>query len=332
MDYFPEDFLLLVDESHVTLPQCRAMYAGDRSRKDSLVNYGFRLPSAYDNRPLNFEEFDSKLNQIVYVSATPADYELQRSGQTVEQVIRPTGLLDPEVEVRPIDGQIDDLLEEIRIRSEKQERVLVTTLTKKMAEDLTVYLQQAGVKVRYMHADIGAMERMEIIRDLRMAKFDVLVGINLLREGLDLPEVSLVAILDADKEGFLRSRTSLIQTIGRAARNAEGRVIMYADTVTDSMAQAMEETARRRGIQAAYNQAHGIVPKTVIKSVRDLIEISSPTAERKGRTGVKMTKAEKEKEIARLEKQMKEAARMMEYEYAAILRDQIIELRGNGLK
>ena len=332
LDYFPEDFLLFVDESHVTLPQCRAMYAGDRSRKDSLVNYGFRLPSAYDNRPLNFEEFDSKLNQIVYVSATPADYELQRSGQTVEQVIRPTGLLDPEVEVRPIEGQIDDLLEEIRIRSEKQERVLVTTLTKKMAEDLTVYLQQAGVKVRYMHADIGAMERMEIIRDLRMAKFDVLVGINLLREGLDLPEVSLVAILDADKEGFLRSRTSLIQTIGRAARNAEGRVIMYADTVTDSMAQAMEETARRRGIQAAYNQAHGIVPKTVIKSVRDLIEISSPTAERKGRTGVKMTKAEKEKEIARLEKQMKEAARMMEYEYAAILRDQIIELRGNGLK
>ena len=331
LDYFPDDFLLFVDESHVTLPQCRAMYAGDRSRKDSLVNYGFRLPSAYDNRPLNFQEFDSKLNQIVYVSATPAEYETERSGQTVEQVIRPTGLLDPEVEVRPIEGQIDDLIGEINARTAKNERVLVTTLTKKMAEDLTVYLQQAGIKVRYMHADIGAMERMEIIRDLRMAKFDVLVGINLLREGLDLPEVSLVAILDADKEGFLRSQTSLIQTIGRAARNAEGKVIMYADHITDSMRVAMDETARRRQIQDDYNKAHGIVPKTIIKSVRDLIEISSPTAERKGRTGVKMTKAEKEKEIARLEKQMKEAARMMEYEYAAILRDQIIELRGNGL-
>ena len=331
LDYFPDDFLLFVDESHVTLPQCRAMFAGDRSRKDSLVNYGFRLPSAYDNRPLNFQEFDSKLNQIVYVSATPADYETERSGQTVEQVIRPTGLLDPEVEVRPIDGQIDDLIGEINARTAKNERVLVTTLTKKMAEDLTVYLQKAGIKVRYMHADIGAMERMEIIRDLRMAKFDVLVGINLLREGLDLPEVSLVAILDADKEGFLRSTTSLIQTIGRAARNAEGKVIMYADNITESMRFAMDETARRRQIQSAYNEAHGIVPKTIIKSVRDLIEISSPTAERKGRTGVKMTKAEKEKEIARLEKQMKEAARMMEYEYAAILRDQIIELRGNGL-
>ena len=332
LDYFPDDFLLFVDESHVTLPQCRAMYAGDRSRKDSLVNYGFRLPSAYDNRPLNFQEFDSKLNQIVYVSATPADYETERSGQTVEQVIRPTGLLDPEVEVRPIEGQIDDLIGEINDRTAKNERVLVTTLTKKMAEDLTVYLQQVGIKVRYMHADIGAMERMEIIRDLRMAKFDVLVGINLLREGLDLPEVSLVAILDADKEGFLRSQTSLIQTIGRAARNAGGKVIMYADNITDSMRVAMDETARRRKIQNDYNQAHGIVPKTIIKSVRDLIEISSPTAERKGRTGVKMTKAEKEKEIARLEKQMKEAAKMMEYEYAAILRDQIIELRGNGLK
>jgi len=249
----------------------------------------------------------------------------------VEQVIRPTGLLDPIVEVRPIDGQIDDLIGEINARTAKNERVLVTTLTKKMAEDLTVYLQKAGIKVRYMHSDIGAMERMEIIRDLRMAKFDVLVGINLLREGLDLPEVSLVAILDADKEGFLRSETSLIQTIGRAARNAEGRVIMYADNVTASMRVAMDETARRRDIQDAYNKANGIVPKTVIKSVRDLIEISSPTAERKGRTGVKMTKVEKEKEIARLEKQMKEAARMMEYEYAAVLRDQIIELRGNGL-
>ena len=328
LDYFPDDFLLFVDESHVTLPQCRAMYAGDRSRKDALVNYGFRLPSAYDNRPLNFDEFASKLNQTIYVSATPADYEKTRSGQTVEQVIRPTGLLDPVVEVRPIDGQIDDLIGEIKVRTDKNERVLVTTLTKKMAEDLTAYFLKMGIKVRYMHADIGAMERMEIIRDLRMAKFDVLVGINLLREGLDLPEVSLVAILDADKEGFLRSETSLIQTIGRAARNAEGRVIMYADQVTRSMQVAIDETERRRKIQDEYNRAHGIVPKTIIKSVRDLIEISSATQERKGRTGVKMTKAEKEKEIARLEKQMKEAARMMEYEYAAILRDQIIELRG----
>lgn len=329
LDYFPDDFLLFVDESHVTLPQCRAMYAGDRSRKDALVNFGFRLPSAYDNRPLNFEEFNSKLNQVIYVSATPAVYEQTRSGQIVEQVIRPTGLLDPRVEVRPIDGQIDDLIGEINARAAREERVLVTTLTKKMAEDLTVYLQKAGIRVRYMHADIGAMERMEIIRDLRMAKFDVLVGINLLREGLDLPEVSLVAILDADKEGFLRSETSLIQTIGRAARNADGLVIMYADQITASMRVAINETKRRREIQHAYNQANGIVPKTIIKSVRDLIEISSPTAERRGRNGVKMTKVEKEKEIARLEKQMKEAARMMEYEYAALLRDQIIELRGS---
>ena len=328
LDYFPEDFLLFIDESHVTVPQCRAMYAGDRSRKDALVNYGFRLPSAYDNRPLNFQEFDEKLNQVVYVSATPAEYEQTRSAQTVEQVIRPTGLLDPKVEVRPIEGQIDDLIGEINKRTTKEERVLVTTLTKKMAEDLTVYLQKAGIRVRYMHSDIGAMERMEIIRDLRMAKFDVLVGINLLREGLDLPEVSLVAILDADKEGFLRSETSLIQTIGRAARNAEGLVIMYADNMTPSMSAAINETKRRRKIQNAYNQAHGIVPKTIIKSVRDLIEISSSTAERKGRNGIKLTKAEKEKEIARLEKQMKEAAKMMEYEYAAVLRDQIIELRG----
>ena len=331
LDYFPDDFLLLVDESHVTLPQCRAMYAGDRSRKDALVNYGFRLPSAYDNRPLNFEEFNEKLDQIIYVSATPAEYERSRSGQTVEQVIRPTGLLDPKVEVRPIEGQIDDLISEINCITKKDERVLVTTLTKKMAEDLTVYLQKTGIKVRYMHSDVGAMERMEIIRDLRMAKFDVLVGINLLREGLDLPEVSLVAILDADKEGFLRSETSLIQTIGRAARNADGKVIMYADYVTPSMRAAMDETERRREIQNAYNVAHGIVPKTVIKSVRDLIEISAPTAERRNRSGVKMTKAEKEREIAKLEKQMKEAAKMMEFEYAAILRDQIIELRGNGL-
>ena len=328
LDYFPDDFLLFVDESHVTLPQTRAMYAGDRSRKDSLVNYGFRLPSAYDNRPLNFDEFTEKIHQRIYVSATPGPYEMSRSEQTVEQVIRPTGLLDPIVEVRPIEGQIDDLIGEINARTAREERVLVTTLTKKMAEDLTVYLQKMGIRVRYMHADIGAMERMEIIRDLRMAKFDVLVGINLLREGLDLPEVSLVAILDADKEGFLRSETSLIQTIGRAARNAEGKVIMYADAITPSMQAAMDTTARRREIQNAYNEKNGIVPKTIVKSVRDLIEISSSTAERKGKSGIKLTKAEKEKEIARLEKQMKEAARMMEYEYAAILRDQIIELRG----
>ena len=330
LDYFPDDFLLLVDESHVTLPQCRAMYAGDRSRKDALVNYGFRLPSAYDNRPLNFDEFNQKINQAIYVSATPADYELEKSGQTVEQVIRPTGLLDPVIEVRPIDGQIDDLIGEINARTVKNERVLVTTLTKKMAEDLTAYLIKAGIRVRYMHSDIGAMERMEIIRDLRMAKFDVLVGINLLREGLDLPEVSLVAILDADKEGFLRSETSLIQTIGRAARNADGVVIMYADNVTASMDAAIKETKRRRAIQHEYNLKHGIEPKTIIKSVRDLIEISSASAERKGRNGVKMTKVELEKEISRLEKQMKEAARMMEYEYAAVLRDQIIELRGKA--
>lgn len=332
LDYFPEDYVLFVDESHVTLPQCRAMYAGDRSRKDSLVNYGFRLPSAYDNRPLTFKEFDDKIHQVIYVSATPAEYERTRAGQIVEQIIRPTGLLDPEVEVRPIEGQIDDLIGEINARTAREERVLVTTLTKKMAEDLTIYLQKAGIKVRYMHSDIGSMERMEIIRDLRLAKFDVLVGINLLREGLDLPEVSLVAILDADKEGFLRSETSLIQTIGRAARNADGKVILYADKVTPSMRVAMDETARRRELQDAYNKAHGITPRTIKKSVRDLIEISSPTAERKGRAGVKMTKAEKEKEITRLEKQMKEAAKMMEYEYAAVLRDQIIELRGNGIK
>ena len=329
LDYFPEDFLLFVDESHVTLPQCKAMYAGDRSRKDSLVNFGFRLPSAYDNRPLNFDEFVSKLNQTIYVSATPAEYEVSRSAQTVEQIIRPTGLLDPIIEVHPIDGQIDHLIQQINDRVARNERVLVTTLTKKMAEDLTAYFLNVGVRVRYMHSDVGTMERMEIIRDLRMAKFDVLVGINLLREGLDLPEVSLVAILDADKEGFLRSETSLIQTIGRAARNADGRVIMYADSVTNAMRIAIEETDRRRKIQMLYNEENGIVPQTVRKSIRDLIEISSSTPERKGRTGVKMTKAEKEKEIARLEKQMREAARMMEYEYAAILRDQIIELRGS---
>ncbi len=327
LDYFPKDFLLFVDESHVTLPQVRAMYNGDRARKESLVNYGFRLPCAFDNRPLTFPEFEERINQAIYVSATPGEYELSRSAQTAEQVIRPTGLLDPEVEVRPIAGQIDDLMGEIRARAERNERVLVTTLTKKMAEDLTEYLRKHDIRVRYMHSDISAMERMEIIRDLRLQKFDVLVGINLLREGLDLPEVSLVAVLDADKEGFLRSETSLIQTMGRAARNAQGKVILYADTVTPSMRAAMDETARRRSIQDRYNKEHGIVPKTIVKSVRDLIEISKPTEEVRGKSGVKMTKVEKEREIARLEKAMREAARMMEFEYAAVLRDQIIELR-----
>ena len=327
LDYFPEDFLMFIDESHVTLPQTRAMYAGDRSRKDALVNYGFRLPSAYDNRPLNFEEFDSKINQVIYVSATPAEYERTRSGQIVEQVIRPTGLLDPIVEVRPIEGQIDDLIGEINDRTAKDERVLVTTLTKKMAEDLTVYLQKASIKVRYMHSDIGAMERMEIIRDLRMAKFDVLVGINLLREGLDLPEVSLVAILDADKEGFLRSETSLIQTIGRAARNAEGLVILYADTITDSMRRAMDETERRRTLQHAFNEAHGIVPRTIRKSVREMVEIGRTAGEASALSKKKLSRAEKLETIARLEKEMKAASKMLEFEYAALLRDQIIELR-----
>ncbi|MBQ1264770.1 MAG: excinuclease ABC subunit UvrB [Oscillospiraceae bacterium] len=329
MDYFPDDFLLFVDESHVTLPQVRAMYNGDRSRKESLVGYGFRLPSAFDNRPLKFDEFQSKIHQAVYVSATPAEYERERAGQIAEQVIRPTGLLDPEVFVRPIAGQIDDLIEEINKTTAKGERTLVTTLTKKMAEDLTTYLQTNGIRVRYMHSDIGAMERMEIIRDLRMEKYDVLVGINLLREGLDLPEVSLIAILDADKEGFLRSETSLIQTIGRAARNAGGRVLLYADKITAAMRAAMDETARRRSIQDAYNKANGIVPKTIVKSVRDLIEISaSPEVDRRGRGGVKMTRAEREREIEKLEKKMREAAKMMEFEYAAVLRDEIIRLRG----
>ena len=327
LDYFPDDFLLFVDESHVTLPQVRAMYAGDRSRKESLVGYGFRLPSAFDNRPLTFPEFQSKIKQAVYVSATPAEYEMQRAEQYAEQVIRPTGLLDPEIFVRPIEGQIDDLIGECNATIEKKERVLVTTLTKRMAEDLTTYLQKAGIRVRYMHSDVAALERMEILRDLRMAKFDVLVGINLLREGLDLPEVSLVAILDADKEGFLRSETSLIQTIGRAARNAQGRVIMYADKITAAMRAAIDETERRRGIQDAYNKAHGIVPKTIVKDVRELIEISKAEGESARADGVKMTKAEREREIARLEKEMKAAARMMEYEYAAVLRDRIIELR-----
>ena len=329
LDYFPDDFILFVDESHVTLPQVRAMYNGDHARKKSLVDYGFRLPSAYDNRPLTFDEFTDRIHQAIYVSATPADYERSRAGQIAEQVIRPTGLLDPEVFVRPIEGQIDDLIGEINATTDKGERTLVTTLTKKMAEDLTKYLTENGIRVRYMHSDIGAMERMEIIRDLRMAKFDVLIGINLLREGLDLPEVSLIAILDADKEGFLRSETSLIQTIGRAARNAEGRVLLYADKITPAMRAAMDETARRRQIQDDYNKAHGIVPKTIVKSVRDLIEISAtPTPERAGKSGVKMTKQELQRQIEKLEKSMREAARMMEYEYAAVLRDEIIRLRG----
>ena len=330
LDYFPKDFVLFIDESHVTLPQVRAMYNGDRARKTTLVDYGFRLPCAYDNRPLKFEEFEKRLNQVVYVSATPGEYERSRSGQIVEQVIRPTGLLDPKIEVRPVEGQIDDLIGEINTRTARNERVLVTTLTKRMAEDLTTYLQGAGIKVRYMHHDIDAMERMEIIRDLRLGTFDVLVGINLLREGLDLPEVSLVAILDADKEGFLRSETSLIQTIGRAARNADGMVIMYADTITPSMRRAIDETERRRQKQDAFNKEHGIVPKTVIKSVRNLLEIGvseSSDAERQGEVK-SLTKQQRAERIAKLEKEMKEAAKMLEFELAAALRDQIIELRG----
>ena len=329
LDYFPEDFLLFVDESHVTLPQVRAMYRGDRVRKEALVDYGFRLPSAFDNRPLKFEEFQERIHQAVYVSATPGDYERERAGQVAEQIIRPTGLLDPEISVRPIEGQIDDLIGEINRRIEKQQRVLVTTLTKKMAEDLTEYLGNVGIKCRYMHHDIDAIERMEIIRSLRLGEFDVLIGINLLREGLDLPEVSLVAILDADKEGFLRSETSLIQTIGRAARNADGLVIMYADTVTRSMRLAIDETERRRAKQAKYNAEHGIVPKTIIKSVRDMIEISSDASSATHRKdGVKMTRGERKALIAELEKQMKAAAKMLEFELAAELRDRIIRLRG----
>jgi len=330
LDYFPEDFILFVDESHVSLPQVRGMYAGDRARKENLISHGFRLPSAFDNRPLNFEEFNQRIPQFVYVSATPGEYERSRSGQVVEQIIRPTGLVDPEVSVRPVQGQIDDLIDEIHARIGKKERTLVTTLTKKMAEDLTQYLTNVGIKVRYMHHDITTIERMEIIRDLRLGQFDVLVGINLLREGLDLPEVSLVAILDADKEGFLRSETSLIQTIGRAARNAQGVVILYADTVTRSMERAMDETDRRRKIQTAYNEAHGITPQTVTKSVRDLIEISADiSADRaKGKDGVKMTKSERDQAIAKLEREMKAASKMLEFELAAALRDRIIELRG----
>ncbi len=329
LDYFPKDFVLFVDESHVTLPQVRAMYRGDRARKETLVNYGFRLPSAFDNRPLKFEEFQQRIGQAVYVSATPGEYERERSGQIAEQIIRPTGLLDPEISVRPVEGQIDDLMDEIKARIAKGQRTLVTTLTKKMAEDLSAYLTAAGIKCRYMHHDIGAIERMEIIRDLRLGEFDVLVGINLLREGLDLPEVSLIAILDADKEGFLRSETSLIQTIGRAARNAEGLVIMYADSETPSMRAAITETERRRRKQDAYNKAHGIVPQTIIKSVRDIIEISSEADKgTRRRDGLKMTEAERREEIQKLEKKMREAAKMLEFEYAAILRDQLIKLRG----
>ena len=330
LDFFPDDFLLFVDESHVTLPQVRAMYNGDHARKDSLVKYGFRLPCAYDNRPLKFEEFEGRIGQAVFVSATPGPYERARADQVVEQVIRPTGLLDPRVEVRPVTGQIDDLMDEIRARAARDERVLVTTLTKKMAEDLTEYLKNAGIRVRYMHSDVQTIERMEIIRSLRLGEFDVLVGINLLREGLDLPEVSLVAILDADKEGFLRSETSLIQTIGRAARNADGLVIMYADEITPSMRAAIDETERRRSIQDAYNQAHGIVPKTIIKGVREILEISQAAEEDTLRAHKKrkLTEQERAAEIARLEKEMKEASKMLEFEYAAVLRDRIIELRG----
>ena len=330
LDFFPDDFVLFVDESHVTLPQVRAMYNGDHARKDSLVKYGFRLPCAYDNRPLKFEEFEERIGQAVFVSATPGPYERERADQVVEQVIRPTGLLDPKVEVRPVTGQIDDLMDEINQRAAKNERVLVTTLTKKMAEDLTEFFKNAGIRVRYMHSDVQTIERMEIIRDLRLGEFDVLVGINLLREGLDLPEVSLVAILDADKEGFLRSETSLIQTIGRAARNAEGLVIMYADEITPSMRAAMDETERRRTIQDNFNKAHGIVPKTIIKGVREVLEISKTAEEDtiRGRKKRKLSQQEREAEIAKLEKEMKEASKMLEFEYAAVLRDRIIELRG----
>ena len=329
LDYFPKDFLLFVDESHVTLPQVRAMYRGDRARKESLVEYGFRLPSAFDNRPLKYEEFEQRIHQRVYVSATPSEYERERAGQIVEQIIRPTGLLDPEIFVRPIEGQIDDLICEINERIKMGLRCLVTTLTKKMAEDLSAYLGNVGIKCRYMHHDIGTIERMEIIRDLRLGEFDVLVGINLLREGLDIPEIGLVAILDADKEGFLRSETSLIQTVGRAARNAESKVIMYADVITPSMRACIDETNRRREKQMAYNEAHGIVPKTIIKSVRELLEISSePAAAPKRADGTRMTERERRELIAQLEDKMHKAAKMLEYEIAAQLRDEIIRLRG----
>ena len=325
LDYFPEDFVIFIDESHVTLPQARGMYGGDRSRKESLIEYGFRLPSALDNRPLRFEEFMGKLKQIVCVSATPGELERSQSDVIAEQLIRPTGLLDPEIDVRPVEGQIDDLIGEINRRTEKNQRVLVTTLTKKMAEDLTGYLDKAGIKVRYMHHDVDTIERMEIIRDLRRGEFDVLVGINLLREGLDIPEVSLVAILDAAKAGFLRSETSLVQTIGRAARNAEGKVIMYADEVTDSMQRAIRETYRRREIQQRYNAEHGITPRTIQKEIREVLEISLP--EKEGKSARKMSRKETEAAIAKLSAEMREAARLLEFEHAAYLRDKIAKLR-----
>ena len=325
LDHFPKDFLLFVDESHVTIPQVGGMYAGDRARKTTLVDYGFRLPSAFDNRPLNFDEFYSHINQAVYVSATPGKFEREKSGRVVEQVIRPTGLADPEIIVKPIEGQIEDLMSEINMRAEINERVLVTTLTKKMAEDLTSFLEAAGVKVRYLHHDIDTIERMEIIKDLREGIFDVLVGINLLREGLDIPEVSLVAILDADKEGFLRSETSLIQTIGRAARNSKGKVIMYADSVTNSMEKAITETERRRAIQIAYNQEHGIVPQTIKKDIRKVLEITSKEKIEK-KTDRKLSKKEKTELISKLKTEMKEAAKLLEFEHAAYLRDKIKEL------
>lgn len=333
LDYFPEDFLIVMDESHVTLPQLHAMYAGDRSRKVSLVENGFRLPSAFDNRPLTFEEFAARINQIIYVSATPGKYELERAQQVAQQIIRPTGLLDPEIEVRPLEGQIDDLLAEIKLRIERHERVLVTTLTKKMAENLTDYFTEVGVKMRYLHSDIATIERAEIIHDLRAGEFDVLVGINLLREGLDMPEVSLIAILDADKEGFLRSDTSLIQIIGRAARNAHGHVIMYADRITDSMKRAIDETARRREIQQGYNKAHGITPKTIVKPIKPLIE-TTLVAESGGKYEVKpgkkkLTKKDRENLIKTLTREMQQASRALEFERAAELRDMILELDGS---
>ncbi len=324
LDYFPKDFLLFVDESHVMLPQVHGMYGGDRSRKKSLIDFGFRLPSAYDNRPLTFDEFYSKINQVIFTSATPAEFEKSKSTQVVEQIIRPTGLLDPNITVKPTEDQMDDLVSEINIRTERGERVLVTTLTKKMAEDLTAYLEGFEIKVRYMHHDIDTIERMEIIRDLRLGNFDVLVGINLLREGLDIPEVSLVAILDADKEGFLRSETSLVQTIGRAARNEHGEVIMYADSVTPSMERAISETFRRRELQQAYNDAHGIKPKTIIKGVRDIIEITSK--DNLDAHNRRMTAKERKVMIEKLTREMKEAAKLLEFEHAAFLRDKIKEL------